>query len=36
MSIDPDKEFEHELAVFGAEVNEAIQSFHAEQTIHPF
>jgi AbiU2 len=34
MKVDPEKEFEHELSVFGSEVNEAIQSFYAEQTIH--
>lgn len=34
MIIDPEKEFERELAVFEGEVNEAIQSFYAEQTIH--
>jgi len=30
----PEKEFERELGVFENEVNEAVQSFYAEQTIH--
>ncbi len=34
MAIDPEAEFKQELAVFGNEVEEAIQSFYAEQTIH--
>lgn len=32
--IDPETTFKHELDVFGEEVNEAIQCFYAEQTIH--
>jgi hypothetical protein len=34
MAIDPEAEFKQELEVFGNEVEEAIQSFYAEQTIH--
>lgn len=34
MSTNLEKEFERELTVFGGEVDEAIQSFYAEQTIH--
>jgi hypothetical protein len=34
MAIDPEAEFKLELEVFGNEVEEAIQSFYAEQTIH--
>src|SRR5260370_20385616 len=34
MPIDPENEFQHELEVFGNEVEEAIQCFYAEQTIH--
>jgi hypothetical protein len=34
MAIDPENEFQHELEVFGNEVDEAIQCFYAEQTIH--
>ena len=34
MAIDPETEFERELEVFGNEVEEAIQSFYAGQTIH--
>jgi hypothetical protein len=34
MAIDPEAEFKQELAMFGDEVEEAIQSFYAEQTIH--
>jgi AbiU2 len=34
MSIDPEAEFKQEMEVFGNEVEEAIQSFYAEQTIH--
>ena len=34
MASDPEAEFRHELEVFGNEVEEAIQSFYAEQTIH--
>src|SRR5690349_15218458 len=33
-AIGPETEFERELEVFGHEVEEAIQSFYAEQTIH--
>jgi hypothetical protein len=32
--VDPENEFQHELGVFGNEVEEAIQSFYAEQSIH--
>jgi hypothetical protein len=34
MGIDPEAEFTQELEVFGHEVEEAIQCFYAEQTIH--
>ena len=34
MAIDPETEFKRELEVFGNEVEEAIQCFYAEQTIH--
>jgi hypothetical protein len=34
MAMDPEAEFKQELEVFGNEVEEAIQSFYAEQTIH--
>jgi hypothetical protein len=34
MTIDPETEFKRELKVFGNEVEEAIQCFYAEQTIH--
>jgi hypothetical protein len=34
MAIDPEAEFKQELEVFGNEVEEAIQSFYAEQAIH--
>lgn len=34
MAIDPETEFKEELKVFGNEVEEAIQCFYAEQTIH--
>jgi hypothetical protein len=34
MPIDPEALFERELEVFGNEVEEAIQSFYADQTIH--
>src|SRR5258708_16776488 len=34
MGIDPESEFKQELKVFGNEVEEAIQCFYAEQTIH--
>jgi len=34
MASDPEPEFRHELEVFGNEVEEAIQCFYAEQTIH--
>jgi AbiU2 len=34
MTIDPETEFKSELEVFCNEVEEAIQSFYAEQTIH--
>jgi hypothetical protein len=34
MAIDPETEFRLELEVFGNEVEEAIQCFYAEQTIH--
>jgi hypothetical protein len=33
MPIDPENEFQHELEVFGNEVEEAIQCFYAEQTV---
>jgi hypothetical protein len=36
MAFDPETEFRHELEVFGNEVEEAIQCFYAEQTIHNF
>jgi AbiU2 len=32
--VDPENEFRRELEVFGSEVEEAIQCFYAEQTIH--
>jgi AbiU2 len=34
MVIDPETEFQRELEVFGNEVEEAVQCFYAEQTIH--
>jgi hypothetical protein len=34
MGIDPETEFKEELQVFGNEVEEAMQCFYAEQTIH--
>lgn len=34
MAIDPENEFKSELQVFSNEVDEAIQCFYAEQTIH--
>src|SRR6266851_9801304 len=34
MAIDPETEFKQELNIFGNEVDEAIQCFYAEQTIH--
>jgi hypothetical protein len=34
MAIDSEAEFRRELEVFGNEVEEAIQCFYAEQTIH--
>ena len=34
MAVDPENEFRRELEVFASEVEEAIQCFYAEQTIH--